>query len=396
MSYRGKHRSKRGGRKIILIILVIIPLILITSVITSRALQRQRNKPQPIAKKTDGIQRSKDETATKEKEAQPAAFESATATISLAAVGDIMFDRRVWRAIERYGSDWPFANATPLLAAADIAFANLENPLSARGAKQVGKDVTFRGNPAALTGIKNAGIDIVSLANNHVFDYGVEAYKDTADALSAAGIRYAGAGLNIEQAYEPVIYETTGTVKIGFVAYSEIIPRQFIPSNSKYGVASVKLDAGRARTKIAELRPQVDILIASIHWGQEYSYTVTKKQKEAAYFLIDAGADIVLGQHPHVIQGIEIYKGKLIAYSLGNFVFDHFKKMTGESIILKGTFNKEGAQSLEIIPVLISSDGQPSPVVGRDAKAINDRLIGLSPLLTSPAVVNDRLVWKKN
>jgi poly-gamma-glutamate capsule biosynthesis protein CapA/YwtB (metallophosphatase superfamily) len=321
--------------------------------------------------------------------------EAAKATFSLIAVGDIMFDRRVSSMINSAGADWPFARTADLLRDADVTFANLETPLATGGARLMEKDVTFRGNPLAVEGMTGAGVDVVSLANNHIFDYGVGAYRETVETLDQHGVKHAGAGLDSDEAHSPAVVVTDKGLKVGFLMYTEIIPKWFLPSASRHGVASVRQEPARIPANISSLKGEVDFVAVSIHWGVEYSSTANQVQQDMGRFLIDSGADMVLGHHPHVIQGIEIYNGKLIAYSLGNFIFDRFRGATAESIILRGEFDQEGVKSLEITPVLISMEGQPRPAVGADGAVILNRLRDLSPTLAGSTLVDHKLIWER-
>ena len=351
--------------------------------------QRERQvsqKRKPAPEKTEGL----------EKKDQLVSEQSAPKSLSLNAVGDIMFDRRVSQMINQEGGGWPFAGTSGLLADADLTFANLESPISSRGERLDVKDVTFRGNPAALSGIRDAGIDFVALANNHIFDYGLEAYQDTVSALDQNGIRHAGAGPNIESAFAPTIIDTTNSTKVGFLAYSEIVPLWFVPENSKHGIASARLNPKLVEEKVAEVKKDTDFIVVSIHWGQEYTYKLLREQNALAYRLIDQGADVVLGHHPHVIQEIEIYKGKLIVYSLGNFVFDPLQAKTAESILLRAQIDEAGLETLEIVPVVISSAGQPTVADDQHGVNILTRLTNLSPTLRSAALVENRLIWTRS
>ncbi len=395
MKHRAKSRSKRIWLWAIVPLLGVFGLLyaytsLGTTLLASLGLEkqtvRQVSKIKPVAK---------EKRKQPKKKAELAAEASVPKSLSLNAVGDIMFDRRVSQMINQQGGGWPFAGTSELLADADLTFANLESPISSGGQRLADKDVTFRGNPAALSGMTAAGIDFVSLANNHIFDYGFEAYQDTVSRLDRAGVKHAGAGANIESAFDATIIDTTNSTKVGFLAYSEIVPMWFVPADGKYGIASARLNPKLVEAKVIETKRDTDFVIVSIHWGQEYNYKLLREQNALAKKLIDLGADVVLGHHPHVVQEIAIYRGKLIAYSLGNFVFDPLQAKTAESVMLRAQIDQAGLETLEIVPIVISSAGQPT--VADDQHGINilTRLTNQSPTLRSAALEGSRLRWTR-
>jgi poly-gamma-glutamate synthesis protein (capsule biosynthesis protein) len=244
-----------------------------------------------------------------------------TQPVSLVFVGDIMMDRGVRRSIEKnYGGDYnALFTHTQYLQDADIAFANLEGPAAASG-HNVGSRFSFRMDPVALHALAAAGIDIVSFANNHVGDWAQAAFDETLKNLTATAIAYTGAGTTYSQATEPRIIEVRG-MKIGFLATTDVGPNWMKATDTHAGV--LLASDPKLSEIIAAAKTQSDILVVSFHWGNEYS-PITVRQQKLAHAAIDAGADIIVGGHPHVMQGVETYKGKPIFYSLGNFIFDQY------------------------------------------------------------------------
>ncbi len=250
---------------------------------------------------------------------------------TLLFVGDIMLSRAIGRIMESQ-DDWffPFRLISEKIERADIAFANLENPVSLRGEDR-GSTYSFRADPRALSGLSKAGFDIVSIANNHMFDWGRDAFVDTMAYLEGAGIRYAGGGENMDLARRPMIIEHNGT-KFAFLAYSQFSSFEI---NSP-GPVILPIDIDLMLEDIASAKLISDVVIVSTHWGEEYETQASQKQKDIARALIDVGASLIIGHHPHVIQEIEEYGGGLIAYSLGNFVFDqNFSEDTRSGLILE-------------------------------------------------------------
>jgi poly-gamma-glutamate synthesis protein (capsule biosynthesis protein) len=235
--------------------------------------------------------------------------------VTILFVGDVCFDWGVKKVIAS-GYD-PFGYVKGLIGSATVAVFNLETPISTGGAK-VEKTYNFRCPPDVLSYITNAGFDCAMLGNNHSMDYGPAALSDTLKYLKQYRLFYTGAGKNLKNAVVPIIIETNG-FRIGILSFGYMNPPDLIADASKPGVAPIR--PGFMNAEVGKLRPSVDFLIVSIHWGTEYVYYPNNSQKEMGHGLIDAGADLVIGHHPHILQGIEKYKNGMIFYSMGNFMF---------------------------------------------------------------------------
>lgn len=233
--------------------------------------------------------------------------------MSLAAVGDVMLDRGVADAIARNGLDSILSVVAAQTKAADIAFANLECPLAATGPHDPAKMI-FRADPRTIEVLLQGGFDIVSLANNHTLDAGQAALIETINHLEDAGIKYVGAARDPAHGSDPVFLDARGT-RIGFLAYADL--DFHYDCQSRVGASLANL-----RAQVAAARDSCDLLVVSLHWGVQDSDVPTHRQEDVARASIDAGADLILGHHPHVLQGAEVYKRRLILYSMGDFVFD--------------------------------------------------------------------------
>ncbi len=260
-------------------------------------------------------------------------------TIVLMFVGDIMLSRSVGeKMIMENDWKWPFLKIADTLKEANIIFGNLEGPISDKG-KNLGSIYSFRADPRAIEGLKFAGFKILSLANNHIFDWGREALEDTLKRLKEAGIDYVGTGLNETEAHSPIVVEVGGAagakkLKIAFLAYCGQGSTYWAATADKSGIAW--LEEERFKKDIAQAKTLADLVVVSMHFGEEYQQKPNASQKSFARLAIDSGADLVIGHHPHVLQPIEEYKQGFIAYSLGNFVFDQtFSGPTRESAVLK-------------------------------------------------------------
>ncbi len=282
--------------------------------------------------------------------------------IILFAVGDIILDRGVELNIKKNGNGdfrFPFLRIADDLKEADILFGNLEGLISDQG-ENVGSIYSFRANPEAIEGLKYAGFDVLSLANNHMLDYGRDALEDTFKRLKEAGIDYVGAGLNEQEAYSPLIKEVKET-KIAFLAYTDLGPESWKATNEYSGMAWInEEDMERVKKDIEKAKEESDILIISLHSGKEYSTTPSSFQSYFFKACIDAGADMGIGHHPHVVQDVEKYGDGWIAYSLGNFVFDQgFSEETMESCLLRITIKDKKIEQVSCQKVKISDFFQP-------------------------------------
>jgi poly-gamma-glutamate capsule biosynthesis protein CapA/YwtB (metallophosphatase superfamily) len=276
---------------------------------------------------------------------------------NLVFVGDIMLSRGVGRRmVAENDFAYPFQLIRETLAEADLTFANLECPVSDQG-KEKGHLYSFRADPKSLEGLLTAGIDVVSVANNHMYDWGPDALLDTVSRLRAAGIRPVGAGSNDLEAHYPQLIQV-GDLRLAFLTYVEIPPEYATAAPGKPGVAW--LEPERVLADIRFARPLADIVIVSPHWGVEYARKPTPKHVELAHRIIDAGADLLVGTHPHVIQPVEEYNGHWIAYSLGNFIFDQKAPGTNRGLMLKvRVVNKKVAEVVQV-PISISTESQAS------------------------------------
>ncbi len=240
----------------------------------------------------------------------------------IVSVGDIMLADGVQKKLDKHGYDYPFRNLGDLLAGADVVMGNLEAPITTHDQLYVAdKKWSYRQDPRALEALRGAGFDVLAVANNHVLDYGPEGFVDTLEAFEAAGIRGVGGGRSEEEARRGLILELDGAT-VGLLAYMENYgayeKNGWFATGDRPGCAMMDVD--RMREDIERLRDQVDVLIVHCHFGRNYK-PPTRLQHRMARAVIDMGADAVNGHHSHVAQGIEIYKGKPILYSLGNFTF---------------------------------------------------------------------------
>lgn len=280
--------------------------------------------------------------------------------VTLMAVGDIMLGRTIGELIETEGITVPFAFTTETLSQADVTIGNLECPISVLGNPQE-KAYTFRAPLGAAASLAYGGFDLVSLANNHILDYGPIALEETLNTLQENQIHTVGAGMDDVQAYQPVIMEVNG-LKLAFLAFLDIPTTDYDypgweAAPGKPGVAWAH--AQRVRDGVQAAKKQADIVIVLVHNGYEIVQKVSSAQQEVARLAIDSGASLVIGSHPHVLQRIEPYRDGLIAYSMGNFVFDNFLFPPNYSAILVVELTADGIESHQLIDVVVQLNGIP-------------------------------------
>ena len=287
--------------------------------------------------------------------------------------GDVMLGRRVATAAARAGDpSAPLRAIGPRLAGADLTVVNLESTLSRSGSPQQGGD-SFAAPPAVMTGLREAGVDVLSLANNHTGDFETEALLETVQRVRSGGIQPVGAGRNVSEAIKPVIVSRSG-LRFGFLAFNAIgeTPRA---TSSSPGAFSVRMpprtgplnqgDLAALTGAIGALRTAVDVVVVLPHWGQQYTHNPVSAQRTVAAALTEAGADLVIGGHPHWVQAVEYLPNKLVAHSLGNLVFDmDFSQQTQEGVLLEVTYWGKTLKAARLTPYVIDDDFTPRLVSG--------------------------------
>lgn len=280
--------------------------------------------------------------------------------VTLAFAGDIMLDGRPGKAIEQ-GRD-PFAPFTRLLDGADLRIGNLECVV-ATGGEPEDKNYTFRAHPRTLPTLKRH-FDAVSLANNHAGDFGRAAFGEMLGLLDEQGILRFGGGRDLREAHAPLIVERHG-LRIALLGYDEFLPRSFEADYDAPGVAWSEDEQVAADIRNARVLHRADLVIPFMHWGWERERTANERQRRLARLMIDAGADAVVGGHPHVTQDIEHYKGKPVFYSLGNFLIDGFdEEITTTGWVLRLELDRRGVRRWETRVARIDREGVPHPVPG--------------------------------
>lgn len=311
---------------------------------------------------------------------------NASAAVTLTLVGDISFSRGIAKIIAlRNQPNFPFEKIKAYLKNSDFVFGNLETPIIP-GRIINSREMVFRSDPGVESALKQTNFSIVSLANNHTTNFGSQGLIATINYLRAANIKYVGAGIDAHEAYQAQ-YLQKNKIKIAFLAFAE---KDFIPpyfaTKSPNGVVAI-MDSSKMVPAVQLAKKNADFVIVSMHSGTEYKNQPTSTQINFARSAIDAGADFVVGQHPHVVQTMEKYRGKYIFYSLGNFVFDQkFSKDVRTPLMLKLHIYPEGLSKIELEPLYINDHYQPEIASDITAKTmlarLNYKAITDEPLLT--------------
>ena len=268
----------------------------------------------------------------------------------LVFTGDILLAGRAGDLIAKEGPEAPFAGVHEILRRADLAVGNLECALATSG-EAADKQFTFRGAPEAARALAAAGFDLVTLANNHSVDFGPRALLETMESLRRQNIRSVGAGADIAEARRSACFSfEPGPVKVAILAFSNMLPTSFYATAERPGTNPARL--GAIAQEVAAARAEADIVIVLFHWGTELSPKPSPSQRLLAKAAVDAGADLVVGHHPHVLQGLERRGSALIAYSLGNFLFPS-RERTRQTVILSYRPRRDGSARVQLIPCLI-------------------------------------------
>lgn len=298
---------------------------------------------------------------------------------SLAAVGDLMLDRSLGYRLTLGDLDVPFISVLAELQAADLTIGNLESSLGDIGEPAV-KSYPFQAPPVAAVSLARAGFDVVSLANNHAMDYGAAALQQGMGLLQAQGIGVVGAGDNRAAAHAPLILSRHG-LRLAFLGYVNVPvewngfdTRSWAATDTAPGLAWGEPEVIAA--DVAAARQQADLVIVMLHSGYEYQVQPSEPQRAAALAAIQAGAQLVIGHHAHVLQGVQFLPAGVIAYGLGNFAFE----IDGppETVILRVWLDGEGVKMLEFVPAIVQFGGAPRPATPPEAQTIMQQIYTLT------------------
>ncbi|MFU1795739.1 CapA family protein [Paenibacillus azoreducens] len=337
----------------------------------------EQSKEQPPAASGDDGTKDDMQEDSKAPEEQNIAEDNGKA-VTIHFVGDMIFSGKVETLLEKNGYSYPFTYLGDTFKKDDLTLGNLETPVTTGGVSAKNKQFVFKSSPKALQALHAAGMDVVNLGNNHILDQGEIGLLDTIKYLDQSGIQYVGAGKNADRAYQPVFFKRKG-MTIAVIGCSRVYPEtSWAAGENKPGVASAYDKAARVIGTISEAKKKADMVIVMTHWGIERSLTPNDIQKKLAHDFVDAGADLIIGGHPHVLQGLEQYKGKWIAYSTGNFIFTKSSTpSTWKTAVFEATCKPKSGCSMKLTPYHAEL-GQPVPMNAQEGSQLMQELQKLS------------------
>ena len=297
----------------------------------------------------------------------------ADTAFSMAMVGDIMFGRHVEEVTAQHGLAFPLDRVREHLARADHVTGNLEQAVLTDDPsqyEQIDKFIHLSTGPEALEALAEAGFSSLNLANNHAMDFGELGLAETMLSVEEAGMSHTGAGISSIEGAE-IDYEDFGDITVAMLGFSDVYVADFTAQPFRGGV--LPADPEVVGPIIREAREEADLVVAHVHWGEEYDWAPTSRQIELGRTMADEGADIIIGHHPHVLMPVEHYGDSVIFYSLGNFVFDQGWTRTRESAIAEYVLAEDGTATIELTPVLVR-EGQPRPLHGALARYRQSRI----------------------
>lgn len=300
---------------------------------------------------------------------------TAPTEVAFVAVGDIRLNGPVGEIIAGQGPAAPTELVKSLLEG-DVVFGNLECAITSRGTKTP-KTWNFRAPAKTLAAIQKGGFSVVNLANNHVWDYGRVGFEDTLAALKKRNIPYVGGGKDLAEAERPLVFDFDDFT-LGLIGFTSTFPQEAWAKKRKPGVNYSDFD--RLSEVVARAKKRVDVLVVSFHGGTELADDENDIQKAFAHVAVDAGADFVIGHHPHLLQPVEVYKDKPILYSIGNFLFVSPDPKTKYTVVAKATVAKDGVKRIDFSPV-DTDGGQPRPA-GPEGEALVKTMLDRKGALT--------------
>lgn len=372
-------------RKQILLVILLVLAVSISGVTAYIMLDNKTSQEKP--KEVQPQERAEGPSPPVPEEIQP----KEEPQISIAFSGDTMFDWQLRPVVEKHGADYPFQYVKQEIESADYAFVNLESVFTHRNEKYPGQLFWIKSDPSTLEAIKRTGYDIVSLGNNHTLDYGIDGMLDSISHVEQTGLQYIGVGRNEAEAYQAKEVMLKGK-KFKFLSIVRFMPDSaWVAQGDKPGVAG-GYDLNVVTKTVQQQKGDADYLIVYMHWGVEKTNKPAAYQKEYVAKMVEAGADVIVGSHPHWLQGFEYYKDVPVAYSLGNFLFpDYVSGHSAETGVLKVTFKGEDI-TMSFNPYIIRNN-QIQPLEGQEREKMRQYLQSISydvEIASDGTIINKR------
>ncbi|MBS4190477.1 CapA family protein [Bacillus sp. FJAT-49705] len=288
--------------------------------------------------------------------------------LTMTMVGDVMLGRHVEEVIKQHGADYLFRYVKPYFDNSEYVSGNLATPIlkdEVSNYSEADKSIHLHTDSSAIQAVKNAGFTVMNLANNHVMDYKEKGLLDTLDTFESSNMDYVGAGKNRKDAKEQINYQDVNGVRVATLGFTDEFVSGDIATKEQGGVLSANPDVFFEMIAKAKDPKQgnADLVVVNVHWGQEYDTDTSPRQKALAKAMVDAGADIIIGHHPHVLQSFDIYKQGVIFYSLGNFVFDQGWTRTKDTAMVQYNLEDNGKATIDVVPLQIE-EATPRPATG--------------------------------
>ena len=285
--------------------------------------------------------------------------------LTMTMVGDVMMGRYVEEVTEKHGHEYLFRYMKPYFANSDYVSGNYEHTAlkeDVSNYKEADTPIRLNSNTSGVEALKDARFSVVSLANNHMMDYEEQGLLDTIDEFKSSDMHYVGVGSNTAEAKNSIDYADVNGVRVATLGFTDVYGKDAVSKNDKAGLLNSNPDLlfemiGKARDA---KQGNADLVVVNMHWGQEYSTSTTDRQKDLAKAIIDAGADIIIGHHPHVLQSFDVYKDGIIFYSLGNFIFDQGWTRTKDSAMVQYHLANDGKATIDVLPLQIE-EATPRP-----------------------------------
>lgn len=290
----------------------------------------------------------------------PSVKRNADDLVSASFVGDIMMGRNVEKVTKHKGTESVFRYAKPFFESSDYVSGNFENPVTyKKNYKEAEKNIHLQSNKDAVKVLKDMNFTVLTAANNHAMDYGPQGMRDTVEEFSKQNLELVGAGLTLKEAEQNISYQDVNGIKIATLGFTDVSGKGFAAKRNAPGVLPANPEL--FIPMISKAKKKADLVIVQTHWGQEYDNDPNDRQRQLARAMSDAGADIIVGHHPHVLEPIEMYHGTVIFYSLGNFVFDQGWTRTRDTALVQYHLQKNGTGRFEVTPMNIH-EATPAPV----------------------------------
>ena len=379
-----RRRKRRGG--LILVVLLVL-LIAAGAAVAIVALKPfggadvAAGEPQPQDAQNGSPSTTPRPSATNTTPPKPAA-------VTITSGGDVIGGFGVSGVVASMGSGL-FSSVAPSFKGSDFGFVNLESPLTTGGEAQGWKDVVIKGNPALAPAMAKSGINVVTMANNHAGDMGDSGLLDSIKYCEKNDIAVVGVGKNLKEAQAGVVLKTSGgasadgtlrDAKTAFLGFTDVLPIGYPATSTSPGTSPGRADLNAVKKNIRAAAKKADYVVVGWHWNFEYKRAPSYLESSEGKAAVDAGADLVIAHHPHLLDGVQAYHGGLIVYSLGNLVFSGFSGETAQTVLVKA---KVTARSIDaqLIPVIVSGSGVPTLADGSTGLSILQRVKSMSAAL---------------